>query len=276
MNNSISQTHGKVISREDETRLTTLERLLLLLPTAGGLVFGVLPLLLGGAFGAALGYPGNDSFVYRLAGAATLGYAVALILGLRQGDWAPLRIVIIGTLTFNLASIYACVVHLMAGDTYLFVYLIFGTSIAITGITLWLLNRHASEAQTGADVSAWYIRFLVLGAVLSGAFGLLPLLIPVLGAMLTGFQGTDVFLIRQGGAASLGYGAMSIVGIRSGKWKEIRLPLIMALVFNGFSFLASVIALFSGEPVLISVVIGAASLFVTIVGTIAYRRNGKL
>jgi len=276
MNNSISQTHGKVISREDETRLTTLERLLLLLPTAGGLVFGVLPLLLGGGFGAALGYPGNDSFVYRLAGAATLGYAVALILGLRQGDWAPLRIVIIGTLAFNLASIYACVVHLMAGDTYLFVYLIFGTSIAITGITLWLLNRHASEAQTGADVSAWYIRFLVLGAVLSGTFGLLPLLIPVLGATLTGFQGTDVFLIRQGGAASLGYGAMSIVGIRSGKWKEIRLPLIMALVFNGFSFLASVIALFSGEPVLISVVIGAASLFVTIVGTIAYRRNGKL
>jgi len=276
MNNSISQTHGKVISREDETRLTTLERLLLLLPTAGGLVFGVLPLLLGGGFGAALGYPGNDSFVYRLAGAATLGYAVALILGLRQGDWAPLRIVIIGTLAFNLASIYACVVHLMAGDTYLFVYLIFGTSIANTGITLWLLNRHASEAQTGADVSAWYIRFLVLGAVLSGTFGLLPLLIPVLGATLTGFQGTDVFLIRQGGAASLGYGAMSIVGIRSGKWKEIRLPLIMALVFNGFSFLASVIALFSGEPVLISVVIGAASLFVTIVGTIAYRRNGKL
>jgi hypothetical protein len=276
MNNSISQTHGKVISREDETRLTTLERLLLLLPTAGGLVFGVLPILLGGAFGAALGYPGNDSFVYRLAGAATLGYAVALILGLRQGDWAPLRLVIIGTLTFNLASIYACIVHLMAGDTNLFVYLIFGTSIAITGISLWMLNRHASEAQTGADVSAWYIRFLILGAVLSGTFGLLPLLIPVLGATLTGFQGTDVFLIRQGGAASLGYAVMSIVGIRSGKWKEIRLPLIMALVFNGFSFLASVIALFGGEPVLMSVVIGAASLFVTIVGIIAYRRNGKL
>ena len=276
MNNSISQMHGKALSREDRTQLSTLERLLLLLPTAGGLIFGVLPLLLGGAFGAALGFPGNDSFVYRLAGAATLGYAVALILGLRQGDWAPLRLVVIGTLTFNLASIYACIVHLVAGDTNLFVYLIFGTSIAITGITLWLLSRHAREAPTGPDVSVWYIRFLVLGAVLSGTFGLLPLLIPVLGATLTGFQGTDVFLIRQGGAASLGYAIMSIVGIRSGAWQEIRLPLIMALVFNGFSFLASVVALFSGEPVLMSVVIGAASLFVTIVGIIAYRRNGKL
>jgi hypothetical protein len=103
MNNSISQPHGKVLSREDRTKLSALERLLLLLSTAGGLVFGALPLLLGGAFGKALGFPGNDSFVYRLAGAATLGYAVALILGLRQGDWAPLRLVVIGTLTFNLA-----------------------------------------------------------------------------------------------------------------------------------------------------------------------------
>jgi hypothetical protein len=52
--------------------------------------------------------------------------------------------------------------------------------------------------------------------------------------------------------------------------------MIMALVFNGLSFIASVIALFSGEPVLISIVIGAASLFVTIVGTIAYQRKGQL
>jgi hypothetical protein len=276
MNSSFPRTQARLVSSEDRTKLNSLERFLLLLPTVGGLVFGVFPLLLGGAFGAVLGTPGNDSFVYRLAGAATLGYAVALIMGLRQGDWAPLRLVVIGTLTFNLASIYACIVYLMVGNTDLIAYLILGTSIAITAITLWLLSRHAVEAQGQADVSVGYIRFLVLGAVLSGAFGLLPLLMPVLGAKLVGFQGTDVFLIRQAGAASLGYAVMSILGIRSRVWKEIRLPLIMALVFNGFSFIASVVALLSGEPVLISLVIGAASLFVTIVGTIAYRRRGQL
>jgi hypothetical protein len=276
MNSSFSRTQARLVSSEDRTKLNSLERFLLLLPTVGGLVFGVFPLLLGGAFGAVLGTPGNDSFVYRLAGAATLGYAVALIMGLRQGDWAPLRLVVIGTLTFNLASIYACIVYLMVGNTDLIAYLILGTSIAITAITLWLLSRHAGEAQGQADVSVWYIRFLVLGAVLSGAFGLLPLLIPVLGAKLVGFQGTDVFLIRQAGAASLGYAVISILGIRSRVWTEIRLPLIMALVFNGFSFVASVVALLSGEPVLISLVIGAASLFVTIVGTIAYRRRAQL
>ena len=275
MNNSMSEIRAG--SRpEMRTKLSNLERILLLLPIAGGLVFGVFPLLLGGAFGAALGFPGNDAFVYRLAGAATLGYAVALIMGLRSGDWAPLRLVVVATLAFNLASIYACVVQLAAGETNLFIYLILGTSIAISALTSWLLTRHAGEGRPTADVSVWYIRFLILGTVLSGVFGLMPLLIPVFGAQLLGFHGTEVFLMRQAGAASLGYAVMGVFGIRSGAWNELRLPLVMALIFNGFSFVASVVALFSGEPVLITLVIGAASLFVTIVGTIAYQRNGRL
>ena len=276
MNSSVSKSQVSAFSKEGGMKLNNLERILLLLPLAGGLVFGLFPLLLGGGFGAAFGSPGNDSFIYRLGGAATLGYAIALIIGLRQGDWAPLRLVVIATLTFNLASIYACVVELMAGNYNIMVYLILGTSIAITAITLWLLNRHSGSMKIERDVSTWYIRFLMLGTVLSGAFGLLPLLIPVQGAQLLEFHGTDVFLIRQAGAASLGYAVMAYLGIRSGAWQEIRLPLIMALIFNGFSFIASVIALFSGEPVLITVVIGAASLFVTIVGYIAYQRSGRL
>jgi hypothetical protein len=211
-----------------------------------------------------------------LGGAATLGYAIALIMGLRLKEWAPLRLVVIATLTFNLASILACVMQLIAGETNIVIYLILGTSVAITAITAWLLNRHAGGERAASDVSVWYIRFLILGTVLSAAFGLMPLLIPTLGSKLLGFYGTDVFLIRQAGAASLGYAVMGIYGIRSGMWHELRLGLVMALIFNGFSFIASVIALFSGEPLLITVVIGAASLFVTIVGTIAYRRNGKL
>jgi len=276
MNTSMSKTHVSALSKEAGIKLSNLERILLLLPTAGGFVFGLLPLLLGGAFGVALGFPGNDTFIYRLAGAATFGYAVALIMGLRQGDWAPLRLVVVAALTFNVASIYACVVQLVAGNTNLVIYLILGTSIAITAITASMLKRHAGGERPAADVSIWYIRFLILGTILSAVFGLLPLLIPVFGAQLLGFDGTDVFLIRQAGAASLGYAVMGVYGIRSGAWQELRLPLVMALIFNGFSFIASVIALFSGEPVLITLVIGAASLFVTIVGYLAYQRSGKL
>jgi hypothetical protein len=274
MNSSIS--HVGTLAGKEQLKLSSLERILLLLPIAGGLVFGVFPLLLGSAFGAALGFPGNDAFIYRLAGAATLGYAVALIMGIRQGDWAPVRLVVIATLAFNVASIYACLVQLMAGNNNLVIYLIVGTSIAITAITASLLNRHAGVERPAADVSVLYTRFSILGTVLSAVFGLGPLLLPVFPAQLLGFHGTDVFLIRQAGAASLGYALMGLYGIRSGAWQELRLPLVMALIFNGFSFIASVIALLSGEPVLISVVIGAASLFYTIVGMMAYQRKGQL
>jgi hypothetical protein len=197
-------------------------------------------------------------------------------MGLRQGDWAPLRLVVIATLAFNVASIYACLAQLLAGNTNLVIYLILGTSIAITAITASMLNRHAGVERPAADISIWYTRFSILGTVLSAVFGLGPLLLPVFPAQLLGFHGTDVFLIRQAGAASLGYAVMGLYGIRSGAWQELRLPLVMALIFNGFSFIASVIALFSGEPVLISVVIGAASLFYTIVGAIVYQRKGQL
>ena len=276
MNSSISKAHVSTSANEERTKLSNLERILLLLPTAGGLVFGVFPLLFGSAFGTVLGAPGNDAFIYRLAGATTLGYAVALIMGIRQGEWTPLRLVVIATFAFNLASIYACVVQLLTGNVNLVIYLILGTSIAITAITASMLNRHAGLERPAPDISVWYTRFIILGTILSAVFGLMPLLIPVFGAQLLGFHGTDVFLIRQAGAGSLGYAVMGVYGLRSRAWQELRLGLVMALIFNGFSFVASVIALFSGEPVLISIVIGAASLFVTIVGTIAYQRKGQL
>ncbi len=276
MNSSISKGRIGTASNEEGMKLSSLERVLLLLPIAGGLVFGVFPFLLGGAFGRILGFSGDDGFIYRLAGAATFGYAVALIMGLRQGDWMPLRLVVIGTLAFNLASIYACVAQLVAGETHLIIYLILGTSVAITAITLWMLNRHKRWVQK-SELSPWYVRFIALGTVLSGFFGLMPLFAPVLGSQLLGFHGTDVFLIRQAGAASLGYAMIGVLVVRSGgTWLEVRLPLVMALIFNGFSFIASVVALFSSEPVLITIVIGAASLFVTIVGMIAYQRKAQL
>jgi hypothetical protein len=278
MNSSLTQSQVGAVSNEERAKLSNFERMLLLLPMAGGLIFGLGPFLIGSAVGAAVGFPGNDAFIYRLAGAAAFGYAVALIIGIRQGEWAPLRQVVIGTLTFNVASIFACVVQLLAGDTNIFVYLILGASLLFIAITWWLLRRHgqAGIEQAEDTPSLWYVRFVTVGTVLSAAFGLLPLLIPVFGAQLLGFHGTDVFIIRQAGAASLGYAVMGLYGRRTSAWSEVRLGLLMALIFNGFSFIASVIAILSGEPLLISIVIGAASLFVTVVGTIAYQRKGQL
>ena len=252
------------------------ERVALILPLLGGAVFGILPFLLGGAFGSVLGYPGNDGFAYRLAGAATFGYAVALVMGLRQDNWAPLRLVVIATLTFNVASLYACLVAIAAGSANVMVYLIFGTSIAITAITLWVLNSHKDLPTPAPDLSKMLIRGLGLGTVLSGAFGLMGLFVPVLVAQLFGFKGTDTFLYRQAGAASLGYAVMAIYAVRSGAWVEVRLPYVMALVFNAFALVGSVIALASGDPPLLVVVIGLVSLLVTIGTFTVLQRNGKM
>jgi hypothetical protein len=67
----------------DPGELSRGERLLLVVPLLGGLVFGVGPYLAPGTFGPLFGYVGNDHFIYHLAGASTVGYAVALTLASR-------------------------------------------------------------------------------------------------------------------------------------------------------------------------------------------------
>jgi hypothetical protein len=258
------------------TKLSSTERLALVLPLVGGVVFGIFPFLLGGAFGSILGYPGNDSFAYRLAGAATFGYAVALVLGLRQDNWAPLRLVVIATLTFNIASIYACVAAIAAGGANIIVYLIFGTSIAITAITFWALNRHKDLPAPMADLSKNFPRIFAVGTVFSGLFGLGGLFIGAYFGQLFGFKGTELFLYRQAGAASLGYAVMAIYAMRSNAWVEARLPMVMAAVFNALSFIGSVVAIASGEPTLLTIVIGLVSLLVTIGTLVILQRNGKV
>ena len=56
MNSSISKAQVRSHTNEEGTKLSNFERILLLLPLAGGVVFGALPFLFGGAFGKALGF----------------------------------------------------------------------------------------------------------------------------------------------------------------------------------------------------------------------------
>ena len=102
---------------DTSTRLTTLERWLVVILIAAAVVFGLLPLLAPVQFATLSGYPGNDPFIYRLAGAATFGYAVGLTLGFRQGTWAAVKLAVIAVLTFNLASIYTCGAEIIHPNT---------------------------------------------------------------------------------------------------------------------------------------------------------------
>lgn len=257
------------------SQVSSMERGLLYLPTAAGIIFGVLPLVLGGGFGHLVGYSGDDGFIDRLAGAATLGYGVALVMGLRGSAWSALRLLVIATLTFNLGSIYACVAAIVTGTANWFSYMITVVSVLLIAITARVLSQHAGSPQSARDVSPAWSRGLGVGLVLSGVFGVLPLLAPGFLARLVGFRGTDVFIIREAGAASLGYAVMAYFGLRSGAWQDLRLPCVMALVFNAFSFVAAIVAVLSHDPILIVVVIGAASLFYTVLSIMTLQRQGK-
>ncbi|HLX35351.1 MAG TPA: hypothetical protein VKR30_08925 [Candidatus Limnocylindrales bacterium] len=81
-----------------------------------GVFFGLAPFLAPEAFAALTGFRGTDVFVYRLAGAATFGYAVGLAAGWSV-PWVELRIPIAATFVFNAASILACLLAIGAGGT---------------------------------------------------------------------------------------------------------------------------------------------------------------
>jgi hypothetical protein len=262
---------------DSSTRLNTLERWLIVLPFAGGLVFGLFPLLFPALFASLTGFSYNDPFISRLAGASTLGYAIGLALGLRQGTWAAVRLMIIAVLTFNLASIYVCIAQIIHPDTIggarPVVYLILVTSIGFVILTTALLYRHRHEAKMSPNIASWIPLFIVIATILAAIFGLLPLFFPQLNRLF-GFKATNLFLYGQAGAAALGYAVMGIFELRSRNWQELRNPFVMAAIFNGVSFLASLATIALGESLILPLLIAAASLAVTVATIIALRTNG--
>lgn len=256
----------------DGATLSTAERWSLAVPLAGGTVFGLLPLLIPTAFAQAVGYAGNDPYVGRLAGAAALGYPVALFLGIRDGAWAPLRAVVVATLTFNLVSLIACAIEILAGRAQPVVYLIAVASILITAITGRLLQRHGARPQGPRDVATYVVGLAVLGTIAAATFGLTPQF-PGISAPLLGYDGTDEFMYRQAGAATAGYAVMGIWELRSLRWVEIRLPTVMALVFNGLAFVASLLEL--GAITVGVALVAPASLLFTVGTALALMRRGR-
>jgi hypothetical protein len=80
---------------------------------AAAAVFGLGPLLLGGQFGVLFGASGDDSFVYRQAGAATLGAAVGGIMVLRSRRWSAARLPTLMAVAFNGLSLIAAIVEII-------------------------------------------------------------------------------------------------------------------------------------------------------------------
>jgi hypothetical protein len=254
--------------------------LLLALLILAGLFFGLAPLLFPRQFGEIAGFRAQDLFVYRLAGAATLGYGVSLLAGVRA-PWQDIRILIASTAVFNIASIGACVLAIAQGGAQWLVYVILMASILFTAGTLYLLanppleSGEAASATGSRDLATWIVALFAIGTAASLVFGLGPLILGGGFGRGLGFPGFDDFIYRQAGAATLGACIGGLLTLQSRRWREIHLPALAALTFNAMSVIAALYEIAGGgtQPV-VYLILGAAAL-VTVGMALALQRNGR-
>ncbi len=243
-------------------QLTAIERALLVVPTLVGLALGLFPLFAPLVFAQVVNFPANDIYVYQIGGAAALGYGVALLLGMLRGDWLELRLPLIGTQVFHVAVLGVCLAALFQGGVPASVPALLALaviSIALSGV---LLYRYRNVPRPVQDLALPSVRlFLVVGMLASGTFGLLPLFAPGLGT-LAHLHIDAPFIVRLAGAASLGYAAMTVFAQRALSGQELRLPIIMAAIFNGVSGIVSLPDIFIGNVIILPWLIGPVGLAV--------------
>lgn len=98
-----------------DSKLSTTALGIIGLATLSAAVFGTLPLLVPELFAKLFGLPGTDVYLYRLAGAATIGYATAGWLELRAGRLEPIRVQNLAAIVFNALGAVASLVALLHG-----------------------------------------------------------------------------------------------------------------------------------------------------------------
>jgi hypothetical protein len=189
---------------------------------------------------------------------------------------SAVRLPVIAVLVFNLASLYACAVEIAGGHAPYTVYVILAASMLFVAISVLLLAPRRGSPQPAQNLATPAVRlFVVIGAVSAATFGILPLLFPQVFTNF-GLPLSITFVGRQGGAASLGYAVMAIFATRALSGVELRLPIIMAAVFNGASALVSIPYLISGEVPLLPWIIAPFGLAVAVGAAIALRRVSNL
>jgi hypothetical protein len=136
-----------------------------------------------------------------------------------------------------------------------------------------ILVAHRGAVAGPRNVATWVVAVLALATLSAAVFGLGPQ-VPGPFASLMGYKGTDEYVYRLAGAACFGYAAMGIQELRSLHWDDMRLPSVMALVFNGLAFLASAFEILAGRATLLVMLVAlAASFFTVAIAAILVRRG---
>lgn len=252
-------------------------RLLLLVQVLAAALFGVVPYFFPGVAADAGGYPGTEAFIYRLAGAAAIGYLVAAAAVLMKPAWYRFRIPAAGSYTFNAAALIAALMTLFESRGNFWVWFILIAAAAFVLVLMYVTRRNEgppAPAQPSLDRPARVL--LALASLAATFFGLAPLLAAEWFADFAGFDPSDLFIYRLAGAATLGYAFGGYLSIRDGRWEAIKVQNLAAIVFNGLSAIAALMYLTSGGSSLVAwVILVAATLFTVALG-ILHVRKGRL
>ena len=217
---------------------------------------------------------GDDTFIYELGGAAMLGYAVALALGIRAGVWPPMRFVVVATYVFAAIAFLAGFVGFASNQINGLVLVVALWAVVVAWALAQILVAHRGAIAGPRDVATWVVAVLALATLSAAVFGLGPQL-PGPFASLMGYRGTDEFIYRLAGAACFGYAAMGIQELRSLHWDDLRLPNVMAIVFNGLAFLASLFEILAGRATLLVYLVALAAGFFTVAIALILARRGR-
>jgi hypothetical protein len=114
---------------------------LFLIGVVAATVFGLGPLLLAGGFGQLVGASGDDPFVYRQAGAATVGAAVGGLLVLTSRRWSAARIPALMAVTFNGLSVIAAIVEILGPARPIAFVILAAAGLTTVGMGLALSRR---------------------------------------------------------------------------------------------------------------------------------------
>jgi hypothetical protein len=242
-----------------------------------GVPFGVLPLVAPQLAAAIVGYAAVEPFVYRLAGAAAIGYSVSAAFVLMGSAWYEQRIPLVATFVFNAAAVLAAVLTLAEGGSSWIVLFIL---VAATGFALlsayWLRRDQGPVPPTSTPIAGTVRTVLALATLSAAVFGLGPLLAAAPFATAFGLAPRELFVYRLAGAATFGYAVAGILEIRDGRWEAIRIQVIAAVVFNALAAGAALAYVAAGGGSLLGPVVVAAATFFAVALTVSLARVPRL
>src|SRR5207245_6051107 len=123
--------------------------------------------------------------------------------------------------------------------------------------------------------TTWFRLLLAGQAVVAGAFGFIPFLVPDVAARLVGYTGNEPFIYRLLGASTLGYTAAAVLNLAKPHWYRARIPAWATLTFNAAAVVGALLSLSEGDPSwIVRFVAVAATAFTLITALVIYRDAG--